>query len=56
MASIAGLAIIPLPAPDENFSYRMIWHERVHRDPAQIWLRAQMLEACRILTQTANMS
>ena len=57
MASIAGLAIVPLAAPDENFSYRMIWHERVHRDPAQIWLRAQMLEACqRTLSSTGNIS
>ena len=47
LAAIAGLAVVPLDAPEEKFSYRMIWHERAHRDPAQIWFRALMLETCR---------
>lgn len=42
-----GLLSIPAPPSLEPFGYRMIWHERTHRDPAQAWLRSLILEACR---------
>jgi len=47
MTAISGVASIALPASVEPFSYRMIWHERAHRDQGHTWLRALMLEACR---------
>jgi hypothetical protein len=33
-----------LPLRAETFSMSMIWHERAHGDPAQIWLRQQIIE------------
>ena len=39
MASVADLLVLPLPESLASFSYRLIWHERTHRDPAVEWLR-----------------
>ncbi len=39
------LASLELGGLRQAFTYRMIWHERVHRDPAVQWLRQRMLEA-----------
>ena len=47
MTAISGVGSIPLPASVETFSYRMIWHERAHRDQGHAWFRALLLEACR---------
>lgn len=33
------LAVLPLHEPRLRFEYRVIWHERVHRDPGVGWLR-----------------
>jgi len=38
LASVAGLQVLPLPN-SPSFSYRMIWHERVHRDLGLRWIR-----------------
>ncbi|MEO8280107.1 MAG: LysR family transcriptional regulator [Ideonella sp.] len=35
----ADFEIMPLREPRLSFEYRVIWHERVHRDPGVIWLR-----------------
>ncbi len=35
----AGLAMLPIRADAERFTYRMIWHERAHRDGGVTWLR-----------------
>ena len=35
----AELEILPLREPRLSFEYRVIWHERVHRDAGVIWLR-----------------
>ena len=38
LANMSGLKVLRLPdAP--TFSYGLIWHERMHRDPAMRWLR-----------------
>ena len=36
------LATLALPLELERFGYRMIWHERTHRDPGCAWLRDQI--------------
>lgn len=45
LAVSSGLAWIPLPANKLDFSYRMVWHERAHRDAGLRWLRQEAL-AC----------
>lgn len=49
MVEISGLVSIAAPQAVEPFGYRMIWHERVHRDTAQIWLRSLIFDVCRPL-------
>src|SRR5690606_27806968 len=38
LASVAELDVLPLP-DSPSFSFRLIWHERVHRDPGMRWIR-----------------
>jgi DNA-binding transcriptional LysR family regulator len=38
LASVAQLEVLPLP-DSPTFTYRMVWHERVHRDLGMRWLR-----------------
>ena len=45
LAAAGGLEWLPLPANQLGFSYRMIWHERAHRDPGLAWLRKELLLA-----------
>ena len=33
------IEVISIPTKSEDFSYRVIWHERSHRDPGLQWLR-----------------
>ena len=35
----AHFEVLPLREPRLSFEYRLIWHERVHRDAGVIWLR-----------------
>ena len=35
----AEFEVLPLREPRLSFEYRVIWHERVHRDAGVIWLR-----------------
>ncbi len=49
MASGAPLDIIELPLDMEAISPSMIWHERTHDDPAQAWLRRQIVEVTQVL-------
>lgn len=35
-----GLVTLPFHAGAERFTYRMIWHERAHRDGGVTWLRS----------------
>ena len=36
------IAIMPIPTHSEDFSYRLIWHERSHRDSGILWLRTSI--------------
>lgn len=47
LAASGGLAWLPLPANQLGFSYRLIWHERAHRDPGLSWLRQEVLACIR---------
>ncbi|WP_437815092.1 LysR family transcriptional regulator [Sorangium sp. So ce1078] len=38
LASVAGLEVLLLPN-SPSFSFRLIWHERVHRDLGMRWIR-----------------
>lgn len=44
-AGYGQIEIIPIPTNQEDFSYRLIWHERVHRDPGVQWLRRSIRQA-----------
>jgi DNA-binding transcriptional LysR family regulator len=46
-AAPLGLVVKPLPFAVPPFAITMTWHERVHRDPAQRWLREQIARAAR---------
>lgn len=39
LASVARLDSSPFPVRGKGFEYRMIWHERMHRELAHRWLR-----------------
>lgn len=45
LAKENSLDYIDLPANQLGFSYRVVWHERAHRDPSVSWLRQQILTA-----------
>ena len=42
----------PLPLPDYTIS--LFWHERLHREPACVWLRGQIAEAAQDLEESDN--
>jgi len=42
-AVLAGVTVLPLGARAPGFAYRMVWHERMHRDAAHQWLRQAVL-------------
>jgi DNA-binding transcriptional LysR family regulator len=44
---MSGLQLLKPPIQLGEFSYRMVWHERVHREPAHVWLRRLILDATR---------
>ncbi len=44
-AGSLGLEVRPLPFEVPPFAITMTWHERVHRDPVQLWLRDQIAAA-----------
>ena len=39
------LAVVDLPLEVPGFDILLLWHERLHRDPAQQWLRQQIVAA-----------
>ena len=47
LAVSAGMDWLALPSSELNFTYRMIWHERAHRDPGVSWLRTEVLASLR---------
>ncbi|MCL2872982.1 MAG: LysR family transcriptional regulator [Betaproteobacteria bacterium] len=40
IAEMAPLVVLPYPTPSNTFFTRLVWHHRVHRDPAIQWLRS----------------
>ena len=38
-----GLVAVEPPLAIPGFDMAMVWHERVHRDPAHVWLREQVI-------------
>ena len=45
LARLADLQSAPFPLPKAGFEYRMVWHERMHRDLAHRWLRELILQS-----------
>jgi len=43
------LAIVPLPLPVKPHRYRLVWHERTHKNRAMSWLRGELTAAARAL-------
>jgi LysR family transcriptional regulator, mexEF-oprN operon transcriptional activator len=44
-----GVRMLPLPLPHPGFRDVLYWHRRNDRDPAYIWMKAQILEASTLL-------
>ncbi len=42
-----GLMKLEAPVELDPFAYRMLWHERTHRDPACVWFRNLVVETMR---------
>lgn len=40
-----GLRVVEAPVPVAGYQMALLWHEVVHRDPAQVWLREQIVQA-----------
>lgn len=47
LASVAALDSVPFAVRSAVFEYRMVWHERMHRDLAHQWLRKVILGSVR---------
>ncbi len=43
-AQAMDLAVLPLPCPSRELRVGLIWHHRMHNDPALIWLRQLFVE------------
>jgi len=44
LANAADLQVVPLPE-SPRFSFGLLWHERVHRDPGMRWFRDWIVTA-----------
>jgi len=44
VAAAPGLQVVEAPLDVPGFEVTMVWHERVHRDPAHAWLRERIVE------------
>lgn len=42
----AGMHSFPLPVPTPPFTVSLLWHPRMHADPAHRWLRGLVQEIC----------
>lgn len=42
----AGMQVFSLPFPMPEITVSLLWHPRLHADPAHRWLRALVLDAC----------
>jgi DNA-binding transcriptional LysR family regulator len=41
-----GMHSFPLPVPTPEITISMLWHPRMHADPAHRWLRSLVLDTC----------
>ncbi|MER2496220.1 LysR family transcriptional regulator [Vibrio neptunius] len=51
MAKTMPIQLLELPINLPSFSPTMIWHEKLHYDPAHVWLRNKILEVCQQTVQ-----
>jgi DNA-binding transcriptional LysR family regulator len=49
LARFYPLAIRPLPLALEPFEVALYWHQRFHKDPANVWFRSLIIEAIQSL-------
>ena len=42
----AGMYSFPLPVPTPEITISLLWHPRLHADPAHRWLRSLVLDTC----------
>ena len=47
LAAGAGLRVVEPPLAVPGFEMAMVWHERVHRDPAHVWFRERIFASVR---------
>lgn len=45
------LAIMPFPGGIKPHRYKLVWHERTHKNRAMAWFRAELVAAARALAQ-----
>ncbi|HIV70179.1 MAG TPA: LysR family transcriptional regulator [Candidatus Aquabacterium excrementipullorum] len=43
-----GLRVVEPPLPVAGYEMAMLWHEAVHRDPVQAWLRGQIVAGLQV--------
>ncbi len=41
-----NLRVFPLPFPTPEITVSLLWHPRMHADPAQQWLRKLVIDIC----------
>lgn len=46
-----ALAIVPVPVPLKPHRFKLVWHERTHKNRAMRWLRGELAAAARALAQ-----
>lgn len=46
LAEHAPLQVLPPPLPLPGFAMHLVWHERVHADPAHAWFRDRVRASC----------
>lgn len=49
----SGLHSFPLPVPTPVFTVSLLWHPRMHADPAHRWLRGLVQEICAVTPPVA---
>ena len=49
----SGLHSFPLPVPTPVFTVSLLWHPRMHADPAHRWLRGLVQEICTVTPPVA---
>ena len=42
----AGMHTFPLPVSTSGFTVSLLWHPRLHADPAHRWLRGLVVATC----------